>query len=252
MISKDELSKQAELVLNELMFELEKAREHTNYDINKNNYKCLSERGKYLVEINSLICKMNELLRDIKKVLIFIRRFPNPKYFIDNDIDNIDYIKYHLEMLTNKTHNILEIMRLTINSVYELGLSTNDCSWNNLKLELDINSNVMQIVNLYHKSFKDVINIRHSNIHQGKDVDPITTNMQSDLSLIRTRVYYWSIDKRNTNDYYFTSSLLKHKTKEYKKERVEYVKSVIRTAEHYIDLFSFYIYKETYKRAILK
>lgn len=60
-------------------------------------------------------------------------------------------------MLKNKTHNILEIMRLTINSVYELGLSTNDCSWNNLKLELDINSNVMQIVNLYRKSFKDVI-----------------------------------------------------------------------------------------------
>ncbi len=47
MINKDELSKQAELVLNELMFEFEKAREHTNYDINNNNYKCLSERGKY-------------------------------------------------------------------------------------------------------------------------------------------------------------------------------------------------------------
>lgn len=252
MISKDELFKQCELFIKEVQSEMEKALEHPDHDINKNNYKCLSERGKYLVETNSLICKINELLRDIKKVLIFIRRFPNPKYFIDNDIDNIDYIKYHLEVLTNKIHNILEIMRLTINSVYELGLSTNDCSWNNLKLKLDSNSNVMQIVNLYHKSFKDVINIRHSSIHQGKDVDPITTNMQSDLSLIRTRVYYWGIDERNTNDYYFTSSLLKHKTKEYRKERFAYVKSVIRTAEHYIDLFSFYIYKEAYERAILK
>lgn len=252
MITKDDLFKQCELFIKELQSEVEKALEHPDHDVNKNNYSCMSERGRYLVKINSLNCRLDELLKDIKKVLIFIRRFPNPKYFIDNEIDNIDYIKYHLEVLTNKIHNILEIMRLTINFVYELGLLANDCSWNNLKSKMDINCNIMQILNLYHKSFKDVIDLRHSIVHQGKDVDSVTTDMQSYLSLLRSRCEYSRYLSIEDKEQQISIMLLRFETKNYKKEKIKYVKSVIHASEYYTDLFKYYIYKEAHERGVLK
>lgn len=252
MISKDELFKQCELFCKELQSEMEKALEHPDHDLNKNNYRCMSEKGRYLLKINKLMCKINELLGDLKKVLIFIRRFPDSKYFIDNGIDNIDYIKYHLEVLTNKAHNILEIMRLMINSTYELGLSTNECSWNNLKSKLDISSNTMQVINLYHKSFRDLIKLRHLIVHQGNDVDSVTTDMQSCLSLLRTECEYSGYFSREDKELQMSKMLLRFETKNYKKERIKYVKSVIHASEYYTDLFKYYIYKEAYKQAMLK
>lgn len=252
MISKDELFKQCELFIKELQSEMEKALEHPDHDINKNNYGCMSEKGRYLLRINKLMCKISELLGDLKKVLVFIRRFPDSKYLIDNGIDNIDYIKYHLEVLTNKAHNILEIMRLIINCTYELGLSTNECSWNNLKSKLDINSNIMQVLNLYHKSFKEVIKLRHSIVHQGNDVDSVTTDMKSYLSLLRTRCEYSGYLSSEDKELQISKMLLKFETKNYKKEKIKYVKSMIHASEYYTDLFKYYIYKQAHEQALLK
>lgn len=252
MITQNELFEQCKLFCKELQSEMEKALEHPDHDINKNNYSCMSEKGRYLIRINKLICKINELVGDLKKVLVFIKRFPNPKYLIDNGIDNIDYIKYHLEVLTNKAHNILEIMRLIINSTYELGLPTNECSWNNLKSKLDINSNIMQILDLYHKSFENVIKLRHSIVHQGNDVDPSTTDMQSYLSLLRTRYEYSEYLSVEDKEQQMTKMLLKFEMKNYKKERIKYVKSVIHASEYYTDLFKYYIYKKAHEQAMLK
>lgn len=232
--------------------EMDKSFGHKDYDIKQNNYHLLTKRGKYLSGISSLSARMVEAISDLDKVLVFIRRYPDAKYLNINRIDNIDYIKYHLEVLTHKIHTILEIMKLMINEVYELSISERDCSWDNLKIRKELeNTDVLKLLELYHKTFKGLIEARHLNTHRATDIDPVTNNMKSTLSLLRMDYEYSNLLNQETLNK-FTPFLLRHEIKEYRKERVSYVKSVKDGVKYYTDIFKNIVLKEANRRALQK
>lgn len=137
------------------------------------NYKDYPEVEKWssLYQLSNpflrCLTTIEELEDDLNKVLVFIKRFPQKDYLAKNNINQFDYIRYHLEVYMHKIHTMLEVYRIWINDFYEIGLNHRDCSWNNLKGKKKIRDSQIRItLEDFYKTFKTTINNRHLNTHQ--------------------------------------------------------------------------------------
>jgi hypothetical protein len=167
---------------------LEDAKNHKDYNILKNNFHLFSEKNKYVMNTFRYYNNITEFNEDIKKVEFFLRRFPNSKFLNENDIDNLTYIKYHMEVLFHKIHTILELKKLMINEVYNVGFSEKNCSWENLKKHSKLrNKAPVQILKNYFKTFKYIIDLRHLNTHRGFYDDENSIDISIPLN-----IYKWS------------------------------------------------------------
>lgn len=102
---------------------MEEVKNHPEYDFNKNNYHLNSEDGKLALIVLNYTSTLKELIVDLRRVEVFIRRFSNKSFYNENDIDELDYIKYHNEVFIHKIHTILEIKKLAINKIYKIGVN---------------------------------------------------------------------------------------------------------------------------------
>ena len=177
---------------------------------------------------------------DIKKVEIFLRRFPNSKFLVENDIDNFAYIKYHMEFLYHKVHTILELKKLMINEVYKIGLHEKDCSWENLTKQKRLkNIAPMLIVSNYFKTFKTAINYRHYNTHRGYYNDKDEIDISAPL-----KIYKWSEESGSDLGnfrLFMPKFILERKFRKFKSEKIEYVKSTLSATNYYQEEFFKYI-----------
>jgi hypothetical protein len=132
-----------------------------------NNYHLLTEKEKYNSRIFRLECDLITTIDGIEYVKVFLTRIPYKKYLWKNSIDELSYIQYHLEILFHKVHTVLDVMKLLINEVYFLGINERDCSWKRLKAKVGNQIEAMIVINQYYEEFKNIIENRHLNTHQG-------------------------------------------------------------------------------------
>lgn len=208
------------------------------------NFHLFSEKNKYIMNVFRHYNRILDFNDDIKKVEIFLRRFPNSKFLKENDIDELTYIKYHIEVLFHKIHTILEIKKLMINEVYEIGLTEKNCSWENLKKERKLKNNIpMIILQNYFKTFKDIIVARHYNTHRGYYYDEKEIDIGAALNIYKLseelNIEIGEDLKRIMPKFY-----LKYKLKKFKNEKVVYVKGAIEATTYYKNEFVKYILKD--------
>jgi hypothetical protein len=224
-------------LLNSANQALEEAKNHKDYNIQKNNYHLFSEKSKYIMNTFSLYNKIIDFNEDIKKVEVFLKRFPNSNFLNENDIDNLAYIKYHIEVFFHKVHTILELKKLMINEVYKVGFHEKDCSWENLKKQPNLKNKLpMLIVENYFKTFKIAIQARHFNAHRGYYYDNDSIDISTPLN-----IYKWAeevnYDLEKTFKLIMPKVLIEHKLKMFKKEKIEYVKNAFKATTYYKDEF---------------
>lgn len=210
---------------------------HPEFKFGKNNYHLLSEEAKEAKGIFDYIGRLFDLNSDLKKIETFIRRFPNKKYYESNDINQLDYIKYHYEVYIHKINTIKEVMILLLNEFYKIGLNEKDCTWSNLKKHKKIkNSSTIQIVEFYYKTFNHLIKLRNLNTHRGYFKDSRNEDLKSDL-LIHN---YLEMDEGNLKKDFARIKpkfIVDFQIKKYRKERLKYVKDGQKVAETYINQF---------------
>ncbi|OOG65796.1 Cthe_2314 family HEPN domain-containing protein, partial [Flavobacterium sp. A45] len=145
---------------------------HTERKSSQSNFHLLSDKGKYSSRVFEYYSKMNQTKEDLRKIEIFLRRFPLKKIYEDNDITHLDYIKYHTEVFYHKINTLLDLFKIIINKVHELGFSEKKCTWENLtKSEKLKQSMLITVVECYYKSFENVIIARNLNTHRGQFYD---------------------------------------------------------------------------------
>jgi hypothetical protein len=137
------------------------------FHIGKNNYHILSEKEKYNSRIFQLECDLITTIEQIEHIKVFLARIPYKRYLWNNSIDQLSYIRYHLEVLYHKVHTVLDIMKLLINEVYYLEINGRDCSWNRIKTKVGDDIEPMKIINQYYEVFKSILEFRHLNTHKG-------------------------------------------------------------------------------------
>lgn len=82
------------------------ATQHPDFKLGQNNYHLLSEDAKEVSQVFNFMNKIYGLTSDLEKTHIFMRRLPIRDYYEKNDIDQLDFIKYHYEVFLHKIHTL--------------------------------------------------------------------------------------------------------------------------------------------------
>ncbi|MFC2186213.1 Cthe_2314 family HEPN domain-containing protein [Fulvivirgaceae bacterium LMO-SS25] len=194
----------------------------------ENNHRLLSSNGKEAVQIMDFLTRLDSLISDLGRVKVFIRRFPVKEYYESNDIDQLDFIKYHFEVFIHKIHTILEVKKLWLNDFYKIGLKEKDCTWDKLKVHSAIQKSPTKlIIESYYKSFQQIITVRHLNTHRAFYNDKKNDDLKSYL------MKYNSFKKFGLDDYESIQPkvLIDYQIKEYRKKKFKYVENGTEIAE---------------------
>ncbi|MEZ4956697.1 MAG: Cthe_2314 family HEPN domain-containing protein [Saprospiraceae bacterium] len=218
------------------------------YNIMKNNYHLLSERGKYVMGVFRYYNRILSVAEDLDKVQVFLRRFPNTKYLKENGINQLSYTQYHIEVAIHKVHTILELKKLMINEVFELGLSERDCSWDLIKDKPEIKGGkIYGILNSYYTTFKQMINARHLNTHRGIFKDSEKDNLEVKVSIYEGFEKY-DIEIDDEMKRAIPKFILDWKVKEFRKGKINLVIESKKIIEVYVKTFFDEINTEFEKR----
>jgi hypothetical protein len=224
-------------------------RNHPKYDISKNNYHLFTRAGKYEQRVFNFYSKLIDVKDDLKKIEIFLRRYPFKKFYHDNDIDKIAYIKYHLEVYFHKIHTLTEILKLMTNEVYQFGLTPEKCNWKNLVKcnSLEINPS-LKVIEYFHESFEHLIKLRHLNTHRGFFKDA----QGDDIQIPR---FIYANERKNGREpdkellELMPELVIDYLENKYKKNRLEYIRQGNKVAEQYLNLYLNITLPEAIKRA---
>ena len=207
------------------------------FSFEKNNYHLLSSTEKYIMDIFNLYNRLNELYKDLERVIIFIKRYPDAKYYESNNIDKLAYIKYHTEVYFHKIHTILEVMKLILNCVYELRIAEKDCTWNKLKNNSKVNqTKAYKIIELFYKSFEKIIEARHRNTHRALFNSGVDLDLEAALDIYKlSNELDLGVDLEFMRAY--PPMLVNYELKLHRKERVDFMQKSNKAAKHYYDMF---------------
>lgn len=159
---------------------------HPDFSYSKNNHHLLSERGKYAQNVFKYYARVSEVQEDLDRVLIFLRRFPLKKFYEENNVDLISYTKYHIEVFFHKINTLLDLLKLMVNQVYELGLTDRKCTWDKLCKHTNVkDSPSLKIIEYFHKSFEHIIEARNLNTHRGIYKDPESDKIKIPMMIYR-------------------------------------------------------------------
>ena len=159
---------------------------HPDYNIDQNNFHLHSQSGKIAVTISKYLNRIFDLLSDLDNIVLFLRRFPNRKFYSDNDLDELEYTRYHFEVFIHKIHTILEVKKLLVNEFYNIGLDPKDCNWKNLIKDKNFKkSDSSKILEFYFKSFEHLIKLRHLNTHRAIFNEKKMEDLRSDLMIYK-------------------------------------------------------------------
>lgn len=218
---------------------------HKDFSNSKNNNHLLSKKGKYLFEILSLYGRSNKLLDDLNMIEVFISTNPDLEIYKGSKINEINFINYHLEVFYHKISTILDIMKLFISHVFELGICPKECNYNNLKdRKEDIDKNVFDVIDRYYDSFELIIKIRNLNTHRSINVNPSGNQIASLLFLKENSVPINIESECYISNMHVDSIIETHKSK-----KVEYIRNAKEIANKYVYEFNCKILVEAVERA---
>lgn len=204
-----------------------------------------TEKLKYLTEVFDKTNKLNQCIDQIRFIKTFITRFPAKRYYESNDIDILDWINYHFELLFYKLHTINDLMKLVVNTVYQLNLEPRKCTWSSLTNFIDESSEPMQLINKFFKTFENQINARHESSHRGSFQDPGISEIELNFGhLIYRHNKYLSEEDRKDLAKTFPPILIDHKIKELRKERLKFIDNVESIVHEQIRSFYASLHKE--------
>ena len=202
------------------------------------------------IDLNTKFVELNRIKSDINKVVVFLKRFPTRKFYEENEITELDYIKYHLEVFFHKVATGSDLLKLLVNVLFELNICNKKCNTKSLKEKIPSKYSLQFIglIEAYDESFKNIKFFRHKNSHEAKFYDDKFDRLEIYDRLYRNNKKY----DLNTEELQFLmpEGYLDFSIKELRKDKIEWVKNAIDVYETYIDRIienSIYVYFEKYK-----
>lgn len=230
----------------------EELQQNPNFKIGKNNYHLQSDKGKYIANVFMYFNQLTSLIDNLNQVEVFLKRFPSKKYYESNGITELNYVQYHFEVFLHKIHTVLELKKLLLNAVYELGIPEKDCSWDKMKnIDLIKKSKAYPILNSYFSYFKSLIEARHFNTHRAVFIDSDKDNLSSDL-FIYNSMKLLNLQLGDEFKGMIPQVILNRRIKIYRNERLKFVQQMRLKVEEYVRNFFNSIADDFFKRRDLK
>ena len=215
-----------------------------------NKRHLLTSTHRLNIDLNTKFVELNRIKSDINKVVVFLKRFPTRKFYEENEITELDYIKYHLEVFFHKVATGSDLLKLLVNVLFELNIANKQCNTKKLKEKIPnkyINP-FIGLIEAYDESFKNIKFFRHKNSHEAKFYDDKFDRLEMYDRLYRnSKKFDLSIKEFQI---IMPEGYLDFSIKELRKDKIEWVKNAIDVYETYIDKIiesSIYVYFEKYK-----
>lgn len=204
----------------------------------KHNYSLFNENERYLMNFNEYYNKCLDLVSDLDKIVVFIRCFPSKKYYENNDINQMEFIKYHLEVYFYKIHTLLDIMKKLLNALFEYGLSEKECTWNRLKTKNEIlNSDFEKLILAYHNTFRDILEKRNLSSHDAHFEKEIEHKLIDSYLLINKLEDKYKSHSPGNKSSKIEQASYNFRILEYRKEQLVFVRRGINVANILVHKF---------------
>lgn len=215
-----------------------------------NKRHLLTSIHKLNIDINSKFGALNDIMGDLEKAAVFLRRIQDKKFYEKNKISELDYVKYHLEVFFHKVATGSDLLKLLVNVVFELDIPNRSCNMKSLqkKLPEKHHQGFLKLIEAYDKTFETIKFFRNKSSHEGKFYDEEFDRLNMIDGLYRNSKKF-EMETQSLSDV-MPEFLLEFKIKNLRKEKIGLIVSAIDTYEKYIDKIienSIYIYFQKYK-----
>lgn len=210
---------------------------HSDFNWTGNNFHLLSDKGQYMQKVFRYYSRILDVQEDLRRIEIFLRRFPLKKFYEENDITYLDYSKYHMEVFFHKINTILDLLKLMVNEVFELGLSERKCTWDSLSKNSAVkNSPSLKVIEYFHKSFKHIIEARHLNTHRGYYDESESEDIRVPMMIYKNSEKF-NMDIGEDLKRIMPKFIIEYRLKEFRKKRILYLKNGHDVVTQYINMF---------------
>lgn len=215
-----------------------------------NKRHLLTSIHKLNIDITSKYVELASIKDDLKKVIVFLRRMPTRKFYEDNAINELDYVKYHLEVFFHKVATGSDLLKLLVNVVFELNIDNRYCNMKNLqkKVPRAYHNSFLKLIDAYDETFKTIKFFRNKNSHEAKFYDKEFERLAMFDNLYRNSEKF-DLETESLN-ILMPVGYLEFRIKELRKDRIKWVVEAASAYEGYIDKImenSIYIYFKKYK-----
>jgi len=197
-------------------------------------YDELSSHEKYLLDISKYNNNLLQTLNEIESVIVFLKRFPQKKFYADNNINEIYYTKYHMEVYYHKLFTTSELLRLLINKIYALDLKEKQCSGENLIKKIGEKDPVIILLQDFEKKVIFYRRKRNKSAHYG-DFSPDIN--YDEVLLLNDYNYFVDYLNIEQNENEIGKSKVDQITRNYRKEQITRITKNLNVIRQYINLF---------------
>lgn len=215
-----------------------------------NKRHLLTSIHKLNIDINSKFVALDKIMGDLEKVAVFLRRIPTKKFYEENKISELDYVKYHLEVFFHKVSTGSDLLKLLVNVVFELNIPNKYCNMANLKRKLpeEHHQSFLKLIDAYDETFKTIKFFRNKSSHEAKFYDDEFERLAMFDNLYRnSKKFHTDTDSL---EMIMPVGYLQVRIKELRKDKIKWIVDAIDAYEKYIDKIienSIYIYFTKYK-----
>ena len=215
-----------------------------------NKRHLLTSIHKLNIDINSKFVALDNVMGDLEKVAVFLRRIPDKRFYEENEISELDYVKYHLEVFFHKVATGSDLLKLLVNVVFELNIPNRSCNMKNLQKKLpdEHHKGFIKLIDAYDKTFKTIKFFRNKSSHEGKFYDNEFERLAMFDNLYRNSKKFDT--ETDSLEIIMPVGYLDFKIKELRKDKIKWITDAIDAYEKYIDKImenSIYIYFTKYK-----
>ncbi len=197
-----------------------------------NKRHLLTSIHKLNIDLNTKFVELDRIKSDLNKVTVFLKRFPTRKYYEENEITELDYIRYHLEVFFHKVATGSDLMKLLVNVLFELNITNKQCNLKKLKEKVPnkyINP-FIGLIEAYDETFKSIRFFRNKNSHEAKFYDKEFERLEMFDRLYRnSKKFDLSIKQIIMPEGYLEFSI-----KEFRKDKTKWVEEAMKMYELYI------------------
>lgn len=202
------------------------------------------------IDINSKFVEVSNIKDDLKRVIIFLRRIPTKKFYEENEISELDYVKYHLEVFFHKVATGSDLLKLLVNVLFELKIDNRKCNLRNLKKNLSEqhHKGFINLIEAYDETFERIKFFRNKSSHEAKFYDDEFERLAMFDNLYRDSKKF-DIETETLNQI-MPVGYLEFKIKELRMGKIEWIAEAINSYEIFIDKIienSIYVYFKKYK-----
>ncbi len=185
----------------------------------------LNPTERYILRVDYRLGKLTKCIEVMLQIELFLRRFPDKKFFVEHGFSETDYLEYHIKNAVVQMVSFRDMLLHLTNELLELGVERgvtnikkqkrNQPKMRKALSSVDEKGRLIKLFDNYDEQLKQMTQFRNLHIHEGEFNDGTLREVHRVQYLIgMTERYNEEIEPWMTNRYQIARWKLKDRRKE--------------------------------------